>query len=267
MSGQWDTCALCPRLCRTACPVATGSAREAAVPTLIATTIRAHEQGRLPVSQAIEAATLCTDCGNCAELCHIDRPLPEFLRSFRGEHLAEPAVEPLRPIEGSGARVAIEADERPFAATLARHLGQSVRRWPTADRLGVALVEHEGWARQASELRRHASTHSLVVADGGVAQALEASDISFEWLHQVVRGLPTGAPSCRQEGRGPLACCGGAGPLATHHPDDARRVGKLWLDRAEDWKVGDARCREHLRGCGADPTDPLDALMELVDAG
>ncbi len=265
--SNWDICALCPRLCRTACPVSTGSAREAAVPTLMATAIRSFEGGRLERAVAIEAATLCTDCGACMEICHIDRPLPRFLREFRGSEIPEPAVEPLSPIEGEGALVAIEADERPFAATLAKHLGQPVGRWPTSDRLGVALVEHPSWTRQASELRRQASTHSLVVADGGVAEALTAASLSFEWLHQVVRGLPLGDPSCRQEGRGPLACCGGAGPLAAHHPEDARRVGQLWLERADEWKVGDARCRSHLRTCGGDPTDPLDALMEAVRAG
>jgi ferredoxin len=247
--------------------VATGSAREAAVPTLIATVLRAHEQGRLNTAMAVEAATLCTDCGACAEFCHIDRPLPQFLREFRSAHVPEPAVEPLRPIKGDGARVAIEADDRPFAATLASHLGKPVRKWTTSDRLGVALVEHNGWSRQASELRRQAASHALVVVDGGVAWALTAASISFEWLHQVVRGLPMGDPSCRQEGTGPLACCGAAGPLAAHHPDDARRVGELWLARAEEWKVGDARCREHLRACGGEATDPLDALMDLVDVG
>jgi len=246
--------------------VATGSAREAAVPTLIATVLRAYENGRVSRAQAVEASTLCTDCGACQNICHIDQPLPTFLRSFRGETLASPVVEPLRPIEGAGVRVAIESDERPFADTLGRHLGEPVRRWPTADRLGVALVEHPGWARQASELRRQASTHPLVVVDGGVAEALTEASVSFEWLHQVVRGLPTGDPSCRQHGAGPLSCCGAAGPLIANHPDDARRVGQLWLERADEWKVGDARCRAHLRACGGDPTDPLDALMEIVDA-
>ena len=260
----WDTCALCPRLCRTACPVATGAGREAAVPTLIATALRGFQQGRVPREQALQAATLCTDCGACQRRCHIDLPLPERLRAFRAAELPPPAVEPLQPIEGDGTRVAIEADERPFADTLARHLGEPVRRWPTSDRLGVALIEHQAWARQASELRRHASTHSLVVVDGGVAEALEAASISFVWLHQLVRGLPTGEPSCRQGGGGPLECCGGAGPLPLHHPEDAVRVGRLWLERAEEWKVGDARCREHLRASGGDPTDPLDALMEML---
>jgi Fe-S oxidoreductase len=262
---DWDTCALCPRLCRTVCPVATGSAREAAVPTLMATALRAHEQGRLDRQHAVAAATLCTDCGACQSRCHIDRPLPQFLREFRGQHVTAPSVEPLQPILGEGLRVAIESDERPFAAVLARHLGEPVRRWSTGDRLGVALVEHPGWSRWASELRRHASSHPIVVVDGGVAEALTAASISFEWLHQVVRGLPVGDRSCRQDGERPLACCGAAGPLLTHHPEEAHRVGKHWLQRADEWKVGDARCRAHLRSCGGDATDPLDALMERVD--
>lgn len=262
--SDWDTCALCPRLCRTSCPVATGSAREAAVPALIAAMALDHERGRLPVEQAIEAITLCTDCGACQDRCHIDRPLPELLRVARGRLTDEPPIEPLRPLEGEGSVIAVEADDRPLAAALATHLGAPVRRWATGDRLGVAAVEHPGFARHAARLRERVGDAEVVVADGGVHHALSAAGVAVAWLHERVLGLPTGDGSCRAGGDRPIACCGAAGPLIRHHPEDAERVGRTWLARADEWRVTDARCRAHLRRCGgAEVTDPLDALLEM----
>lgn len=264
MSSNWSTCALCPRLCRTACPVATGSAREAAVPTWIATVLFDHERGRASAALAAEAVSLCTDCGACQQRCHLDRPLPRLFREARAGLLDPPEMDALQPIEGEGDLVAVEADERPFAAALARQLGCSVRRWPTRDRLGVAAVEHPVWARRAAELREFVGQARVAVVDGGVAHALGAAGIGFAWLHELVRVLPTGEGSCRTGADRPLACCGAAGPLAAHHPEDAARVGRAWLARAGDWRVGDARCRAHLRRCGgAEVTDTLDALLEL----
>lgn len=267
MSSWWSTCALCPRLCRTSCPVATGSAREAAVPTLIASAMLAYERGKMSREEAAEAVSLCTDCGACQRRCHIDRPLPQALRDARRRLLNAPPIEPLRTLEGEGDWVAIEADERPLAQALAKQLGQPVRRWRTGDRLGVGAVEHAVWERQAARLRSHVGDGRVVVADGGVAHALSASGIGFSWLHEVVRGLPLGDGSCRTDGDRPLACCGAAGPLPLHHPEEAERVGRMWLARADEWRVSDARCRDHLRRCGGEVQDPLDALLEMQREG
>lgn len=259
--NRWSTCALCPRLCRSACPVASGSGREASVPALIAGAMLEIERGTLEPGLAREVLTLCTDCGACQDHCHLHVPLPEALRAARAEHVPRPAVEPLCPIEGEGALVAVESDARPLAAALARELGEPVRRWRTADHLGVAALHHAGAEQRLARLRDHVGDLRVVVISGGVAEVLSAAGVGFSWLHEVAQGVGVGEGSCRLGGERPLACCGGAGPLREHHPADARRVGELWLQRSDEWIVRDARCREHLVACGGTMSDPLDALI------
>ncbi len=247
-----DTCALCPRLCRPACPVVTGTGREASVPTLIAGAIVAADKGFVPSELAAQASTLCTDCGACEEHCHIHHPLPRLLREARARLLPAPAIEALRPIEGLGDVVVVQTDERPLAQAVSARLGVPVRVWHTGDALGVAAVEHDSWAQRAAELTTHAAGATILVAHGGVAHALQAAAVPFEWLHEhlAIEGL---RGSCRASGpAGPTACCGGAGPLAEHHPDDAARLGRWWLDRGTGGPTADARCAAHLRQCGGD---------------
>lgn len=259
---DFDTCALCPRLCRPACPVATATHREAAVPAVIAARLLEWARGQADPEVARAAATLCTDCGACQSFCHIDRPLPEALRRARASLVTAPAPEPLRPIEGEGRLVAVEADARPFAAALARRLGEPVRRWPTGDRLGVAAVEHEGFTAHGEALRARAEAAEIVVADGGVAHALTAAGARFRWLHEAVPSVAAGAGSCRAGGGArPLACCGASGPLAAHHPDAAARLARTFAARLDGDAVIDARCGEHLRAAGAAVRDALDRLL------
>ncbi len=263
MTAEIHTCALCPRLCRPVCPVAVGSQREAAVPANMARVLVAWDRGQASPELASQAVTLCTDCGACEAFCHLGMPLPKALRETRAELLPEPLMEPVRPVEGEGSTLVIESDGRGMADAVARRLGAPVRRLFTADQLGVAAVEHPAWAERAREIRE--ATHGIaeiVVVDGGVARALTAAGVSFRWLHEVFPSLAIGLPSCAVGGTRPLACCGAAGPLRTHHPDDARRVGRAWLARADTQDVLDARCRNHLLGCGGlDATDPLDRLL------
>lgn len=262
MTTVWDTCALCPRLCRPSCPVASGSAREAAVPAVIAGVLLDFGRGRADAALAIEAATLCTDCGACQAHCHLDRPLPEALRAMRARIVPPPAYEALRPIEGKGRIIAIEADDRPLARALARRLGEPVRRWPTADRLGVAAIEHADFDRRLAEVRASVADAEIVIADGGIAEVLRRASVAFRWLHELLPDLASGCGSCRAPGDRPAACCGAAGPLARHHPDDADRVGRHWLARTAVRTVIDARCRSHLRRLDPGVRDPLDRLLE-----
>lgn len=265
MSGAWSTCALCPRLCRSACPVSTGSGREASVPAVIAGVMLEVERGGLDPSVAAEALTLCTDCGACQEHCHLHRPLPAAMREARARLLPRPAVEPLGPIEGTGAIVAVCSDERDLAGALSAELGEPVRTWRTRDHLGVDALHH-GDESRSQRIRASVGALRVVVISGGVAEVLTAAGVGFSWLHEVVRDLPWGEGSCRLGGRRPLACCGGAGPLRHHHPEDAQRVGALWLQRSDEWVVRDARCRAHLTGCGGTVTDALDALLQRQGA-
>ena len=264
MNGSFDTCSVCPRLCRPACPVASGSTREASVPAVIAGVLYDWERGRADAGIAADAATLCTDCGACERHCHLQRPLPALLREARAKLLPEPPIAPLGRVEGEGTLLAIEADDRLIASPLSRRLGVPVRRLVTPDRLGVAAVEHPRWETRAAEIRACVGAYEVIVADGGVAEALTASGVAFVWLHDRLPELAVGTGSCRAPGVGqPLACCGAAGPLRTHHPADARRTGEQWLRRGGDGPVLDARCGDHLRACGGAVTDPVDQLSRI----
>ena len=262
MNLRLDTCALCPRLCRPACPVASGSAREAAVPAVIAGVLLDWQRGTGDADQAAKAATLCVDCGACQAHCHLDRPLPAALRVARSELVPMPPYEALRPIEGRGRIVAIEADERPLAKALSRRLAEPIRRWPTSDRLGVAAIDYAAFDNRLAEVRTTLADCEVVIVDGALAEVLKRAGVAFRWLHEVVPDLAASCGSCKTAGPKPAACCGAAGPLALHHPEDAVRVGKHWLARTEQRRVNDARCRNHLVGLDASVRDTLDTLLE-----
>ena len=258
-----STCVLCPRLCRTACPVATGSAREAATPTAIASVLWDYHAGRATRSLAIAASTLCVDCGACQDLCHLDRPLPQLLRDERLQLLPPPSVAPVTMVTGEGRYVAAISDDRDWTAALAAAVGESVRRWETADRFGVAAVSYSTWNSHAQKLRDTVPSGCVVVtADGGVAQALRAAGVDYLRLGQLVEGLDLGCGSCVVDGPKPLACCGGAPPLIEHHPEDAARMARAFSRRAGSRDVRDARCRVHMVDSGCDARDPVDRLLD-----
>lgn len=258
---EFDTCMLCPRLCRTACPVATGSAREAAVPTQIADVLRAWRQGAVSDELAREAATLCVDCGACQERCHLHRPLPRLIAEARRELVRPRAPQPIRPIEGEAEWVAIEFDDRRWASALARRMKRRIARLPTADGLGAAALgaaEHEPHFRAVAHRLRGLE---VVVADGASARVLDHLGLPHTWLHELL-GWSDGTGSCVAAGAaGPLACCGAAEPLVTHHPGDAARVGRHWLRREPARFHHDGRCAGHLNRAGGDVIDAVDRLL------
>lgn len=266
---RFDTCSLCPRLCRHACPVASGSAREASVPTQIASVMRDYSLDRAPRALALAAATLCTDCGACQEACHLHVPLPAHLRAARQSLVAESALAPLEPVEGDALLTAVEADDRPLAALLAGRLGQPVSRWPTADQLGWRGIEGGGsaWEAHAGSIRGAAGSRRLAIVDGGVAVALRTAGVSFVWAWELLGGDASGSSpsgtvgSCAAGGERPAACCGGAGPLPQHHPEDAARLARRFWESASHSCLLDARCRGHIRRAGADASDWLDRTL------
>lgn len=258
-----DTCALCPRLCRTACPVATGTGREAAVPSWIASAVLDHRRGMLSDAEAASAVTLCVDCGACEDRCHIHQPLPTWIQEARAALVPAPVLETLRPVEGDADLVMVETDGRPAAKALASALGRPVARWVTRDRLGVEGVAHPSvWRTHAAALRAALGERTAVVADGGAFQALKAADLRPQWLHQLVAPPEGALGSCACGGDRPIACCGGAGPLPVHHPVEAARVGAHWVLRAGVRPVLDARCRTHL---GGEHRDMVDHLLARED--
>lgn len=263
----FDTCSLCPRLCRSACPVATGSGREIAAPSWIGHVLRAYRLGRVDRDEALAVATLCADCGGCADLCHLHVPLPQLLREVRAELGAGGVLGPLAAIEGSAAVIVVETDDRPLAAALAARSGREVSRWPAPDRLGVDGIESPGWSERAAALRERVGPREVVVADGGAAAALGAAGIAYRWAWDWL-GVP--APpvgSCATGGDRPLRCCGAAGPLARFHPDDAARVARMFAERAVPGVFADVRCSAHLRRSGAAVRDWVDGVIDGVPDG
>ena len=247
--GELDTCMLCPRLCRSACPVATGTGREAATPSWIATVVRAWERGTVSEALAREAVALCTDCGACQEHCHLHRPLPELLRRARASLDPRPLPEPPPPPDGQA--LLVVADDRQWDSVRERVGADAV--WRVPSRFGeeaVRLGERHppAWV-EALRARR------IITPDGGIATVMRLHDLPYVWVADEL-GDP-GCGSCAHGGGGPLACCGAAGPLARVHPPDAVRVARTWARRG-GLQVQDARCRAHLRAAGVEATDVLD---------
>jgi len=119
-----------------------GSAREAATPTAMMLGPFLHATGALDAAEALAYASLCTGCGACEAFCHVHRPVAELLRAAR-ETLAAPSNPTLLGrIQGEGALVAVVCDGRPWAAALARRLGQAVAVLTTTDHLGELLLDH-----------------------------------------------------------------------------------------------------------------------------
>ena len=265
MSSMLDTCVLCPRLCRPACPVATGTGREAAVPTLIATMAKRWRDRTISKDLAIQALALCVDCGACERHCHIGHPLPALLKEVRRELRTWVPVEPLRPLIGEGTTVAIEVDERPWGDALATWIGEPVRRWATGDHLGWKNLGLDGWANHVDDLIQHVSDRELVVADGAVAEVLDSARVTYTWLHDKCPQLADGQTSCASDSNGhSLGCCGAAGNLYDSWPEDALLLADRWLRVHEDTPVQDTRCRNHLRRTGAIVRDSVDRILELV---
>lgn len=260
MSTAFDTCALCPRLCRVSCPVATLTGREAAVPSMIAEVLRAWKQGRVSDALAREAATLCVDCGRCQVRCHLDQPLPAALREAWVELTSVPAPRALQPIVGAAAVVAVLTDGRDWSEALTVRSRSPVARWHTDDALGERSVGGPGWEAHLEAVRAQAAGRELVVTHGGVAGVLRAAGVSFRWLHELW-DLPAVRCGCTGEGELAPVCCGGAGPLAAHHPEDAARMAARWKAQAPDAVVGDARCAAHLRSAGIPVAELIDQVM------
>lgn len=247
------TCTLCPRLCRSACPVAVSTAREAAVPTLIADVLLAWERHEVDAALARDAAALCTGCGACARYCHLGEPLPDRIRAAQHALGLTPAPDTLGVVEGEGWHVAVESDHRRWAEAFAGRIGAPVGRLRTSDGLGGEAVGGRAWASHASALRDVLRGRLPVVADGGSARALHAAGVPFAWLHEQP-GLG-GRASCAFGGAG---CCGAAGPLRAQHPADAARMAARYVD---DAVLSDVRCAAHLSACGHAVTDVVAQLM------
>jgi Fe-S oxidoreductase len=89
-----DLCALCPKLCRFACPVAAATADEGATPTAMAQSWREAKAGRLSWESAAENLHKCTGCEACRAPCEFGQDVPSFLLRARRDAFAQGALPP-----------------------------------------------------------------------------------------------------------------------------------------------------------------------------
>lgn len=254
-SAEAEACALCPRLCRHVCPVASRGAVEAATPTAIAGAIVDHARGLLAPAVLGEALDLCVDCGACATFCHLGRPFPDIVRAARGALTAVHPTSVLPPLVSDGELLAIEADERSWSAALSARIGARVHTLRTDDGLGYAAIGQGAWLAHVRETFRVVRGR-VVVADGRSARTLGAAGVSFEWLHQVL-GVPV-QPGCSADPSSASTCCGGIGDLAHRRPEIASRLARR-APSAPVW--GDAVCARHLTSSGCSTGDAVDHLL------
>ncbi len=260
MSNTLDTCRLCPRLCRHACPVATASGREAAVPTLIADVVQGWKEGRVDRDLAVEAVTLCVDCGRCQDACHLHQPLPTLLAEARRTLLGPRDPAPLGEIAGEGELVAVESGGVAWGAALALETGRSVGVWVTSDALGSGCDASPDWADHLNRIVVKLAGRLAVTADGAVARVLERSGTRWAWLGDVVPEIGVLVPSCAG---GSGRCCGGGEPLRSSHPELAAQLAARWV-RDGSGSVADQRCGSHLRACGYAVEDAVTGLLSLA---
>ncbi len=267
-----DICAFCPRLCRHVCPVAVGSGREAATPTSMMGGVWSWLTGHAATDEAYALASLCTSCGACTAACKLDRPVGDLLSQARGELRVAPTPPPPPVIEGDGAIVAIETDDRRWADALAARLGEPVAVVRSPDELGEALLDHPDALRDhIRTLQAVLGDRTVVVASGGAWRVVRAAGLDTRHLadlapvpehapafHPCAAPAP-GGPSCPDA----LACCGAAAPLPQAHPGVAAEVGRDVAARLGDTPhvTTDSRCGRWLRSHGARVSDPVDHLL------
>lgn len=87
-------CALCPKLCRFACPVTSATADEAATPTVMMETLLSARAGQTPWEDAADILQRCTGCEACRAPCEYDQDLPEMLYAARAEAWEEAGPSP-----------------------------------------------------------------------------------------------------------------------------------------------------------------------------
>lgn len=265
--SEVDHCAFCPRLCRHACPVAVGSAREAAVPAVIMADVYAWVVGTGSAADAARAAALCTSCGACTRACKLERPVSDLLARVRAAVGPPPRVDEPGEVDGAGDLVAVETDERAWAAALAGRLGVAVARLSTRDELGRALLGHpEAFAAHARRLRAVVGLRTLIAPSRGVEAVAAEAGIACRPLRSLVAVDPTlpAIPHCgAADNSEQLGCCGAAPPLSITHPDIAAAVGAEAARRlgGVPHSAEDAVCAQALRRHGAAVEDPVSRLL------
>lgn len=246
-----ETCSLCPRLCRHACPVAVGTGREAATPTALAGVLVDHARGAVSDNLARQASTLCVDCGACQDECHLHQPLPSILREARAALLSPSATPPL-PEPPSGVSSLFLVVHRDDAELPGCEVPSDAELVVCPQRLGVDA--DFGLLRPNEAVATTFSGYTLYTMDGGIFEVLRRAGLDPQWAVKAPEGA-TGSCVCALGDRPPLACCGARGPLREHHPGSAKQLAAAFARRlAPGTTVLDTRCAQHLRssGCAVD---------------
>lgn len=271
------TCVYCPKLCRHVCPVAVGTGREAAAPSVMALHPFRFLRGEGGVTLAVEAASLCLECGACEAHCEVHRPLGSMLGALRRGLTPPPPADPLAAVEGEGRLVAVEEDDRAWASALAERTGKEVARLRTADHLGAQALSHPLAPPEHARALRAAFDHRVaVVADHRTLQALRQAGVEVVHLVELVElpteGLahaPCAGPRLQGRAASGLPCCGARAALPTVHPERAAEVAShaarlLDEDRGDATtpvRSPDCTCARALRGAGLDVVDAVDLLL------
>lgn len=248
--ADFTTCAWCPRLCRHVCPVAVGSAQEAATPSALMTAPLLVDAGVWTRAEGVSATDLCLGCGACTAHCKLHVPVAERLMGWRA---SPPDAAPLQPIVGDDPIVAL------YAGKDGRLAGASTRML-TEDDLG-----HAAWKAGNSHVlvavAAHFSGRRVRTALLGAAEVLAAAAVPVERLP-----TPDGRVfhTCFEGARpGPsqLACCGRRDGFAGRRPEEAAAIARENV-RLLDGSVvcADQACAEWLRANGGDVRGPVDIL-------
>jgi hypothetical protein len=251
------SCALCPRLCRHVCPVAWGTGREAATPTMLATMQVLAARGEVSSEVAYASASLCTDCGACSEHCHNDNPLSDWLREAR---VRDQSLADLPEVVGEGDVLLITSDNRAVAGAVAKSLQRSVATLSLPNGVGLeGLSKHERTTRLA-EVSARCQARDVVVTDGEVASALTQAKVPWRWLHELLAVDSEILATCH-EGQASHLCCGAREPIRSAHPAAAQAMAKRFAEEMTGGLCADVRCANHLRACGVDVTDIVDVVV------
>ena len=270
MNTQPDACALCPRLCRHACPVAVATGLESTTPTAIMTNLILHQHN--PQSDLSNGIDLCTRCGQCEAVCGIDQPVVAILDEARTMHQPAPKEWTVPEIIGKGSHVAIISGPYDWSTTLKKTLNIECAQMFTTDHLGeLHCIRTDTRAGVHEKLSTALGSKIAIVSDHTCLQTLRAAGCQAIHLSSLIDTAKVG-PRWRTCGceHGPgidtlIHCCGAKAPLSASHPEISEMIANDLRRRFQGQAVyiEDSRCSAHLKAAGAQVKDAIDHLQSM----
>ncbi len=169
-TGDAKTCALCPRLCRFACPVTAATADESATPTAMMQTWELAKTGSISWDVAAEAVSRCTGCEACTAPCEFETDVPDLLYEARAEAWEQGAI----PAGAKALHATYLETGNPFGADLEAEL-HTYAEDRDFDRKGRVLY-WPGCRELAEQPERVADVMALLRAVGADHVTLPARD-------------------------------------------------------------------------------------------